>query len=330
MEENTQSAMVELNVNLSPAVIKSKISLELTKVHGNYNQLLKGILETEITEENFEEGQSLLKRLISILSFTEDHRKKEKEPYLKAGKTIDAAHNEFSQPLEDAKQELQRKLNVVGLKKEAEAKRIREEQERIAAINSSINQFILESSVKIASATTNEQLIQIERLVNLEKANKSKYQDHLPLLIERCNELTGKIKEQKDLLKKKEALDLEQKMALNSGDDEKAMELMNQSQLLESKIQDNTIFVQETASRSVIVTEIVAPEVDTPSTRRKIWKFELIDAKEVMKKTPDLLKVELDHKKTSDVLRTLKDTGVLNGKSEYILNGIRYFEEKNF
>lgn len=332
MEETKEEINLDssLSVSLSPAVIKGKIALDMTKVHGNYNQLIKGILETEITEENFQEGQALLKRLISLLSYSEDHRKAEKNPYLEAGKVIDAAHKEFSKPIEDAKNRLQEKLNAVGRKIEAEAQRARQEKDRIASLVNLVNQFILDSSVKIASADTNEQLIQIERLINLEKANKSKYQDHLPLLIERCNELTSKIKEQKDLIRKKEALEKKQKEAYEAGNDEKAMELQNEAEFLGAKIHENTIVVQESASKSVILAEIVPPEIDMPNTRRKIWKFEMIEAKEVMKKSPELLKVELDFKKTSEVLKTLKDTGVLAGKSEYILNGIRYFEEKNF
>src|ERR1700760_3465906 len=112
MEENKPEVPQEgLKLNLSLAIIKGKLSLDMTKVHGNYNQLVKGILETDITQQNFEEGQALLKRLISLLSYVEDHRKADKTPYLEAGKAIDSAHKEFCQPLETAKTQLQEKLN---------------------------------------------------------------------------------------------------------------------------------------------------------------------------------------------------------------------------
>lgn len=316
--------------NLFPALVESKLSLDMTKAHGNYHQTLKSILEMEVADDNFEEAQALLKKLITFMNYVEDHRSAEKKPYLDAGRVVDDAHKKFVKPLEDARKQLQDKVNVVGRRKEEEARKALQEQQRVDGLKNAVNQFILDASVKIAAATTNEQLIQIERLINLEKANKSRYQDHLPLLIERCNELTGKIKEQKDLVKERERVEQEAQQALQSGNDEKAQELLAQTQILDKKLQENTILVQETASKSVITAEVVAPEADMPNTRRKAWKFEVVDMKEIMKKRPELLDAELNFKRTSEVLKTLKETGVLTGKTEYILNGIRFFETVNY
>jgi hypothetical protein len=329
MEENKEQEQ-PLKTNLFPALIESKLSLDMTKAHGNYRQTLANILTYEVTDDNFEEAQQLLKKVITFLAYVDDHRTAEKKPYLEAGRVVDAAHKTFGGPFEEAKRVLQEKVNAIGRKREEEAEKARKEQDRITGLVNSINSYILESSVAIAAATTNEQLLSIERLINLEKGNKSRYQDHLPLLIERCNELTGKIKEQKDLIRERERVEIEKNKALETGDDKKAEELLAKSQLLDAKMEENTILVQEAASKSVIATEIVAPEINMPNTRRKSWKFEIVDIKEVMKKAPQLLDCELNFKQTSEVLKTLKDTGVLTGKKEYTLNGIRYFEEKNY
>lgn len=325
MEENKQEGL-----NLSPAVIEIKISVDLTKAEGNYQETLKRVLEYEVDEENFEEAQALNKKLMKWLSFVDNHRKEEKDPYLEAGRIIDAAHKKFAIPVEDAKNQLQAKINAVGRRMEDAAKKAKQEQDRVEGLKNSINAFILDASSKIAAATTTEQLLSIERLINLEKGNKSRYQDHLPLLIERSNELTAKIKEQKDLVKELERIEQETAKALESGNDEKAQELLQKSELLGAKIEENTVLVQETASKSIISTEILAPEIDMPSTRRKIWKFEVQDIKETIKKRPDLLDVSLNHKAVTEVLKTLKDTGVLTGKTEYVLNGIRFFMDVNY
>lgn len=325
MEENKQEGL-----NLSPAVVEMKVSLDLTKAEGNYQQILKLVLEYEVTEANFEEAQGLNKKIIKWLSFVENHRKEEKDPYLEAGRVIDAAHKKFATPFEDAKTQLQGKINVVGKRMEDAARKAKQEQDRIDGLKNSINAFILDASSKIAAATTTEQLLSIERLINLEKGNKGRYQDHLPLLIERSNELTAKIKEQKDLVKELERVAEEANKALEAGNDEKAQELLQKSELLGAKIEENTVLVQESASKSIISTEVVAPEIDMPSTRRKVWKFEVQDIKETIKKRPDLLDVSLNHKAVSEVLKTLKDTGFLNGKSEYVLNGIRFFQDVNY
>lgn len=329
-EENKQEGQESPNTNLLPAFVEGRVALDLMKAEGNYQQTLKQVLEYEVDESNFEEAQGLNKKVIKWLSFVEDHRKDEKNPYLEAGRIIDAAHKKFATPFEEAKNQLQAKINVVGKRMQDAAQKIRQEQERVEGIKNTINAFILESSAKIAAATTTEQLLSIERLINLEKGNKSRYQDHLPLLIERSNELTAKIKEQKELVKELEKTEQEAQAALQSGNDEKAQELLQKTEFLGAKIEENSIIVQETASKSVITTEIVAPEIDMPSTRRKVWKFEVQDIKETMKKRADLLDVSLNHKAVNEVLKTLKDTGVLNGKSEYVLNGIRFFQDVNY
>jgi len=330
MEENKQDGLEMPKTNLIPALVESKLGLDLTKAEGNYQQTLKEVLEYDVTEENFEEAQALNKKVIKFLAFGEDHRTEEKKPYLEAGRVIDAAHKKFLLPFEEAKNQLQAKINTVGKRMQEAAKKAQQEQQRIEGLKTTINTFILESSAKIAAATTNEQLISIERLINLEKANKVRYQDHLPLLIERSNELTAKIKEQKELVKELERVEEDKKLALETGNDEKAQDLLEKSALLEAKIEENTILVQETASKSVILTEIVAPEIDMPSTRRKAWKYEVVDIKETAKKRPDLVDMSLNNKAVNEVLKTLKDTGVLNGKTEFILNGIRFFQDINY
>lgn len=330
MEDQKQESPEALKTNLSPASIEMKVGLALMKAEGNYLQTLKQVLEYDVNEENFEEAQSLNKKIIKWLSFVEGHRKDEKDPYLEAGRVIDAAHKKFGTPFEEAKNQLQSKINVVGKRMEDAARKAKLEQDRVDGLKNTINAFILDASSKIAAATTTEQLLSIERLINLEKGNKGRYQDHLPLLIERSNELTTKIKEQKELVKELEKVEQDAATALQSGNDEKAQELLQKSELLGAKIEENSILVQESASKSVIATEIVVPEIDMPSTRRKVWKFEVQDIKETIKKRPDLLDVSLNHKSVNEVLKTLKETGVLTGKAEYVMNGIRFFQDVNY
>lgn len=329
MEESKNEQQMP-EVSLIPARVEMKLSIDLMKAHGNYQQFVQEVLNWEVDEDNFEKSQELNKKMITFLAFIEDHRGDEKKPYLEAGRAIDAAHKKISGPLEIAKGILQLKINKVGVKMAEDAKRTKMEKDRIEGLKNLINGFIQEKSTEIAAATTNEQLLSIERLINLEKGNKGRYQDHLPLLIERCNDLTSMIKEQKGIIQELERLEKEKVSAYEAGNDEKVQELQQKTDILGAKMEENTILVQETASKSVILTEVVAPEVDMPNTRRKSWKFEIVDVREAMKKRPDLLDVSLNNKSVSEVLKTLKETGVLNGKTEYILNGIRFYQDVNY
>lgn len=331
MEENKQEhEQSKPETGLYSGKIEMRLMADTMKAEGNYLVLIKELAIHEVNDENFEQSQELMKKIMKIINYVEDHRAAEKKPYLEAGRVIDSAHKTFVKPLEEAKESLQTKLNIVGKRREDEAKKALLEKQRVEGLQNQINNFILASSAQIATATTNEQLLSIERLINLEKANKVRYQDHLPLLIERCNELTTKIKEQKGIVQELERVEKEKTEAFEAGNDEKVQELQQKSEFLGAKMEENTILVQETASKSVILTEIVAPEIDMPNTRRKAWKYEVVDIKETAKKRPDLVDMSLNNKAVSEVLKTLKETGVLNGKTEFILNGIRFFQDINY
>lgn len=323
MEENSQE--------LQPDKITLQISISLTKQYGNYNEALNQARNASVTEENILQAQQFLRNINSFLKAVDDHREKMKRPYFEAGKAIDTAHKAFGKQFEEAKVALQAKVNTVAQEKikrlEAEKQKLQKE----ASIKQAVNDFVLDYAVKIASATTNEQLLAYERLINLEKANKSKYADLLPLLIERCNDLNSKIAEQKLLVKEKEKIEAEKNLALSKENDEKAQMLAQKEQEIADKIRENTIRVQEQASEAVFSNSDVGEVVESaPKARYTAWKAEIFNEKEAIKKASDLLKISLDPDKVKTSINLLKDTGVLDGKTEYVLNGIRYFVNQTF
>lgn len=314
---------------LPPEHMKAKIALLLTKAYGNYMKVLELLRNTFVGRDNVEQTQQVIRNVNSLLKFIEDHRKKEKEYFLEQGRIVDRVHKEFSEQFIVARNMVQDKLNLVAKEIEQEQRVERERIQRKQQITDAINQFILDASLKIASASNNEQLLGYERLINLEKANKSKYADQLPLLIERCNDLNAKIKEQKELIRQKERIEAEKKKAEAAGDDEKIDELKAKESLIEDKITENTILVQEEASSNLIQSNM-EEETEGIRARRTVWKAELINEKEAMKKSPEMLDISLNTDKVRETINTLKTAGVFKGKTEYIMNGIRFYEEKTF
>lgn len=315
---------------LPPERLKAQFGIELTKKYGNYQKTLDELKKIIISEDNIEEVQKLMKGINSFLKSSDDLRKEMKEPFFRQGKAIDDVYKEFSTPIEVIKVDIQKKLNDVAV---AKAKKIELERQRLQKeqqIKETINNFILDNSVKIASADSNEQLLSLERLINLEKANKSKYGDLLPLLIERCNELNSKLAEQKVLVKQKEELLKQQEKAKEAGDDDKLSELKAKEQEIENKIADNTVTVQEQAANSIITNSNELDELDEVKARRTVWKAEIQDVKEVMKKASQMLDISLNAEKIREAISTLKDAGTFKGKTEVVVNGIRYFESKTF
>lgn len=315
---------------LPPEAIKAKFGIELTKKHGNYQKALDTMRSMYVGEDNVEEVQQFMRNANSFIKYLDDLRKDIKDPFLKQGKSVDDVHKEFANPIIAIRDEVQKKLNIAAA---AKAKKIEEDRQRLLkeqSIKEVINNVILDFSVKIASADSNEQLLGYERLINLEKANKSKYLHLLPLLIERCNELNGKLAEQKKLVKQKEELKKQQEEAQKAGDDDKLNELQQKEEAIDEKIADNTVVVQEQAANAIISGTNELEELEEVKARRTVWRAELFDVKEAMKKAPELLEVSLNAEAVKTVLNTLKDSGTLKGKSEFVLNGIRYFEQKTF
>lgn len=315
---------------LPPEAIKAQFGISMTKKHGNYQKALEQLRNAYIGEDNIEESQKLLKNVNSFIKDSDDDRKELKEPCLTQGRIIDATHKEFIAPFVEARDAFQKKINVVAVEKAKKIELQRQKLLKDQQIKEAINNFILDNSVKIASADSNEQLISLERLINLEKANKSKYGDLLPLLIERCNELNSKLAEQKVLVKQKEELLKQQAKAKEAGDDDKLNELKAKEQEIESQIADNTVTVQEQAANSIIVSSNELDELDEVKARRTVWKAEIIDVREVMKKAPQMLDISLNTEKIREAIATLKDAGTFKGKTEIVVNGIRYFESKTF
>lgn len=320
MEENQ-------NRFLPPEKIKAMIGLMLTKKHGNYQAAVNALKTLHVGEDNIPEVQQILRNINSFSSSVEEHRKTMKEPFLEEGKKIDAAHKEFLAPIIKEKEEIQIKLNAVAkIVADKAAKEAAENAKKEELINR-LNQFVVDYSVKIASATTNAQLLDFERLINLEKGRKDVYGDLLPMLVERCNDLTEKIKQQKDLVKEREAIE----QAKSKASDEELEKLLEKEAEIDSKIQDNTVYVQEIASNNLILSgNSFENTVEAPKARRTAWKAEILDAAVAVKKAKDMLDITLNAEAVRQSIATLKGAGAFTGKEELIVNGIRYYLSQTF
>ncbi len=312
---------------LSPEQIKAMIGILLTKKYGNYQAALQQLKTAVVAEDNIEEVQKMMRNINSFEKTVDEHRKDMKEKPLNYGRIIDAAHKEFIEPFVKEKNEIQAKLNAVAKIVADKAAKEASEKAKKAELITRLNQFILDYSVKIASATTNAILLDIERVINLEKGRKDVYGDMLPMLVERCNDLTEKIKQQKDLVKEREAVE----KAKSGANDAELEKLLEKEAEIDSKIQDNTVFVQEIASNNLIITDnSLENTIEAPKARRTTWKAEIVDAATAVKKAKDMLDIILNAEAVRQSITTLKGAGAFTGKEELIVNGIRYYLSQTF
>jgi hypothetical protein len=313
-----------------PAAITGKFNIALTQA--GFQKLADKANSLVYTEDNLEAIALFLKDLRKVEKAINETHKEGKSEALKIGRDWDAAKNTFLSQLESVESLPQSKYTKLCQDIEERKRKEALEFQRKENIKQGIENNSVLFAKKIAECTTTQQLTEIERLINLEKSRKEKYMEFLDEAVIRFTELNTLLKDQKETVRKLEEIKRQEEEAIKEQDDEKILQLQQQKEEAEAKIEENKVVVQETAINQSMNTDIpVAKEVfPTISARRTTWKYEMVSEKEVMKKAPELLVVSLDDDKVKQTLKTLKDTKQLEGKTELVLNGIRYFEVKTY
>jgi hypothetical protein len=313
-----------------PAPIQGKFNIALTQ--SNFQKLADKAATLVYNEDNLEEIKKFLDDMRKVDKAIEETHKEGKADALKIGRDWDAGKNSFLAMTSNIKSKPQAEYTKIC---QAIDKRRQDQQleaQRIQNIKSGIESNAIRFATDIANCTTSEQLLSVERLINLEKGRKDKYMEFADEAIARYSELNALLKTQKETVRVLEENARQQEEAKKAQNDELLLKLQEEQAQVENKVEEAKIVVQETAIAQSInapiqVAQEVIPEV---KARRTTWKFEVVNEKEVMKKAPELVVFSIDEEKVKGVLKNLKDTHVLDGKTEYTLNGIKYFEQKTF
>ena len=167
-------------------------------------------------------------------------------------------------------------------------------------------------------------------MINLEKGKKDKYMEFIDDASAKFSELNGLLKDQKDVVRQLEANAKALADAEKQKNDELAIQLMEQKQAIENKIEVNKIEVQEVAinqsvNRPAPVAEEVIPMV---KARRTVWDWEVKDIRETAKKMPDWTSIEPKTDKIDEFLKAKKAEGI--DSEEFTVAGIRFFLRKTF
>ena len=314
-----------------PAEITGKFNIAMT--NGKFQQLADEGNKLEFTEENIPVIKDFLDRCRKVEKNIEETHKAGKAEALQIGRQWDSAKNTFMETVENIKLVPSKKYTELCQAIDERKRKQEQERQRIQNIKNGIESNAVMFAQKIANCDTTEALISVERIINLEKARKDKYQEFLEDAVTRFSELNSILAQQKEKVKALEEEREKELAALKAGDDAAVIEAKEKQEAIAEQIEENKVVVQETAinqatsAAPVVIPEEVLPEV---KARRTTWKFEVLNIKEVAKKAPDLVKMEINDEAVKGVLKTLKDTNQLAGKTEYVLNGIRFYEDKTF
>lgn len=342
VKEDTPNIDLSIEKNspiITQELIEARFKKELTKK--GYEEALQKLTDFKVTEDNIGEAQNKILRGRRFLNNDfEAIKTTGKADALAECRMWDKAFNELQKPLAAELEKKQVDLNRIASEL-AEKKVIADrEKARVDDIRSTIDNFLMEQAQIIAVAKTPGELVTIEKVIGSHKGNKSRYADFLPDLVTGCEKLVPLIKTQKEIIRQLEELEANKKKAEETQDDKTLMELEDKKEILQSRMEENKVVVQDVAiteaeSRGQVIT--ATPIHTTISARRTTWEVELVkkpgteelDPKE-LKKAFDmgLLICTIDPKKAKTVLDTLKSSGSLKGKTEIIVNGVRFFEKK--
>lgn len=306
---------------------------ELTKLR--YQEALQGYASMKVTEDNIKDVQEKMKLGRGLIRKMEALKGELKAPSWKICTMWDKAFNDLSEPLENLLSKIQIDLNKVSDEQARKKAAADKEKKRIEDINNDIDNVLMGHSQEIATATKAEQLVAIEKMIGSQKANKTRFQEFLPIFIERANELTPQIKNQKQAIKDLEDLERQKKEAEEKGDDATLIALEDKKEELISQIDENKVLVQESMiNQATKPNEIVTvqPVFNTIKPRYQKWKAELKTDDKSMKLALNagLLKCTLDPDKIDVLIETLQSTKQLDGLETFEINGIKLYLEKRY
>lgn len=310
-------------------IVKVTFNKELTKHH--YQEALKRFEGMVVTRENTAQVQETLKNVRKFVNTLGQIKDDGKRQALQETRWWDRVYNDTLTPLQQILTSKSNELQKIQNEIAEENRKIEADKARITGIKKDIDDFLLQTSMTIASATTPDEITTIEKLIGSHKANKKRYEEFLPDLIEKCNELVPLIKNQKDHIKRLIEIQAQKNAALATGDDRKAMELEEQEGLVKHSIEEAKINVQEEAvhqAQRVDDTPTVHGTTTKVKWRRTSWKWEVQDIKLLAKKMPHLVKLVPDDEAIDMWLKTKKTDGSLEDKEEEIINGLRFYLEK--
>jgi hypothetical protein len=314
-------------------VVKAAFHLELTQ--NKFQELQTAVDCLVFNEDNLPEIKEILEKGKKLKKVVDEAHKRGKEPYLEAGRLYDTAKKDYYSLIDGIFEPAGAKYTQLCVAKDARERKEREEAARQKAIRDGIQGNILAFSQKIAAATTSEQLLSVERLINLEKANKTKYAEFLEEAVEKYNEfLNQPLKDQKAKIKELEDAEAKKLAAEQAGDDAALLQLQDKTEALQAQIEENKVTTQEKALAEVTRPSEVpyATTISTPPAKAKYskWKFEVTDLQLAAKKMPGFVELIPNEKNIQGYLDAKKAEGIAEGVEEFEFSGVRFFLDKRY
>jgi hypothetical protein len=328
MSENEKLPIVSVET------VKGAINIAITKVGTSIQALQTKADSFAFNEDDKDEISEFINLLKKVKKAVETTHKEGKAPYKERADAWDDGKKVMLALIDGILNPTDAKFQALA--RQIEEKKLAQERDklRIKAIQDGIQANLIQFSSKIGACNTTKELTATESLINLEKSEsrKPKYMEFHDDAIALYNKiLLPKIKEQKEKVKQKEDDERQIKDAENANNPEKIDELSAKKEDILNEIEQNKVDVQQDVVYGEDLFQITPVEEILPDVNlRETIKFEIVDLLAAVKKCPELLEVNIKFREAQKLAMTLKDAGSFNGKSELVVNGIKFFINKQY
>jgi anion-transporting ArsA/GET3 family ATPase len=327
MDKNKLPATLQLAPQLvTKQVVESLFTTEMTR--RNYQKILQAIQNLQPTKENLASVYEKMKQAEDFLKEMEDVRKSISDPYFKTQKLVKGTFDEVVTILSDAVKSLKSEIVTVNSQVWEEDSVAKKEIDRVNNIKNSMISFINQTAIEIGNAQDDAILVLIQKRVGTEKSRKNFYQEFIDDFAQKCNSLTELINIRKETIKTGNRLQGDLLEAIAREDVEMQVEIREEIEVLERRMEENIIRIQETAYEQSLSTEIVVGEPTGDKIKgRSLWKWRVDDMQKLFKKTPEFVSLEPNVAEIGKYLSENKDKWREEGKKEVNVNGLIFYLE---
>lgn len=325
--ENNKLPMKPLPVTKES--VKAKATSELTRL--NYQNALAELVAVKVEPDNLPESHEKLKVGKKLEKAVDALRVQEKKPHDDNAAVVQESFMGFLTPIRNEIKRIAADIAAVNAAQLAEQKRIFDENNRILSVRAAIQGFINKAILEISAARTDNEIVRIQKLIGTEKSRKAFYGDLMPELETACDTLTPKINERKEDIRKMAALQQKSEEALKTGDIQTATEIKETTELLESKMEEDVLRMQDTAYEATSGIEVVLTESTTQTVKgRRLWRWKVDDIAKLDKKHPELVKREPNGDAIEALLSEKRNDGSLDNIDILEMGGLTFYIKPSY
>lgn len=309
--------------------VKAKATSELTRL--NYQNMLKDLVAIRVGPENLKASQETMQAAKKIEKAIDELRVQEKRPFDNDANTVQESFLEFLTPLRNEIKRVATDVGTVNAAQLAEKKLKDDENARLLSVRAAIQTFFNESVLQISDARTDNEIVSVQKRMGTEKSRKGFYKDLMPELESACEKLAPKINERKEDIRKMAILQQKSEEALKSGDIQAATDVKEAAEILDHKMEEDVLRLQDAAYEATTSIEVPLVEVTTQTVKgRRLWRWKVEDIKMLAKKRPELVILQPNAEAIDALLTEKRKDGSLDEVDEVKIDGLIFYIKPSY